>query len=110
LNFKHYSITNRNLQESIDSLYGFIAKFANLWRVGYDIIKANQDKTIVINTLRDDLKNCLYKCKSYSLLEVSDEEFDYFYIKRLDLCKTFLDLQIAIIYMTSLPHGFNKIL
>ncbi len=78
--------------------------------MGYDIIKANQDKTQVIDTLRSDLKSCLYKCKAYSLLDVSDEEFDYFYIKRLDICQTFLDLQIAVIYITTLPHGFNKIL
>jgi hypothetical protein len=43
------------------------------------------------------------------LIDVSNDEFFYFYLDRLDACHTFLDLQIAVIYIFSLPHGFADI-
>jgi hypothetical protein len=64
-------------------LYEFIAKFANLWRVGYDMTikkkkkegenEEDEENAQVIKTLISDIKCCLYKCKSYSLLDISDD-------------------------------------
>lgn len=80
-----------------------------MWRVGYEIVKDKSKNQECIYALREDIKRCLFKCKSYELIEVSDEEFDYFYLNRLDACETYIDLQIAAIYIFSLPHGFSNI-
>lgn len=42
-------------------------KYGKMWRAGYDIV-SREDKKRCIDTLKDDIKMCLYKCKSYELL------------------------------------------
>jgi len=64
---------------------------------------------INLYVLKEDIKKSFYKCRTYELLKVTDEEFKYFYIDRIDMCHTLLDLQITCIYIYSLPHGISDI-
>jgi hypothetical protein len=41
---------------------------------------------------------------------VTKEEFDYFYIDRLEQCNTYIDLQITVIYIFSLQHGLSSVI
>ena len=43
-------------------------------------------------------------------MRVTDEEFQLFYINKINECKSFFDLQIACIYILSLPHGFAEVI
>jgi hypothetical protein len=41
---------------------------------------------------------------------VTDQEFRTMYIDKIDECKYLIDLQIACIYILSLPHGLSAII
>ena len=85
----------------------FIYRYSILWRTGYDVIDYKLPE-VCLELLKNDIKQCLYRCKAYLLIDVSEEEFDDFYIKRVEDCYSFIDLQITVIYIYSLPHGLSN--
>lgn len=42
-----------------------------MWKTGYEVVA--KDKRSSLESLRENIKLCLYKCKAYSLLNVSEE-------------------------------------
>ena len=44
------------------------------------------------------------------MIDVTEEEFNYFYISKVDQCSTYLELQVTAIYIYSLPHGLANVI
>ena len=88
--------------------------FSSLWKIKYEIIRnsrVNGSQFIHENLkiLKQDVIKAFKKCKNYDLLKITMNEFRYFYIDKIEQCKTLLDLQIAVVYIYSLPHGMSDI-
>ena len=81
-----------------------------MWRTGFPIITRDVTKQIFLEALKDEIKKCLYRCKSYYLIDVTEEDFNYFYISKIDQCTTYLELQVTAIYIYSLPHGLAGVI
>ena len=81
-----------------------------MWRTGFPIITRDVTKPIFLQAMKDSIKRCLYRCKSYFLIDVTEEEFNYFYISKVDQCSTYLELQVTAIYIYSLPHGLANVI
>lgn len=109
--FLKLSNSSKNLEEALTALHEeFLYRYGIMWRTGFPIITHDITKDIYIEALKDNIRMCLYRCKSYFLIDVTEDEFNYFYISKIDQCSTYLELQVTIIYIYSLPHGLAGVI
>jgi len=65
--------SNKNFEESISFMHDeFIYRYSILWRTGYDVIDYKLPE-VCLELLKNDIKQCLYRCKAYLLIDVSEE-------------------------------------
>ena len=88
----------------------YLTAYAKLWTIKYDIFQDKDGKFCNFEYLKEDIIFGLNRCRIYDLLIVSNEDFIKLYILKIQSCKNFIDLQIASIYILSLPHGFSYII
>lgn len=115
LGFVVFTTKNENyLEELTEFEEGYIPAFSRLWGLGYDMIRevklADSRYEILMQTIKEEICILFYKCKSYDLLNVRDDDFKSFYIDQINECTSLLDLQISCVYILSLPHGFSSVI
>lgn len=80
-----------------------------MWHIRSQFIANNNNNSECIRSLKEDLIDCFFKCRTYELITLTEEEFKYFYIDKIKICADYLDLQIACIYIYTLPNGIAEI-
>lgn len=110
IDFLVFSNSHKNLKFFQET---YIDSYANLWAVGYKVFQVSPATKVMecanLEALKKDIINCFVICKMYDLLKVNDGDFPVFYAQKILACESFHDLQIACLYILSLPHGLNKV-